>query len=54
MKKGKNSDYCYLSNRKMIEVVFPPRVSLLAFYSSEKVLSAQAKFAHSHALASVL
>ena len=32
MKKGKkNSDYYYLSNRKMIEVVFSSRVSLLAF-----------------------
>ena len=42
MKKGKkNSDCYYLSNRKMIEVVFSSRVSLLAFYSSEKVLSAQ-------------
>ena len=42
MKKGKkNSDYYYLSNRKMIEVVFSSRVSLLAFYSSQKVLSTQ-------------
>ena len=42
MKKGKkNSDYYYLSNKKMIEVVFSSRVSLLVFYSSEKVLSAQ-------------
>ena len=29
--KEKNSDYYYLSNRKMIEVVFSSRVSLLAF-----------------------
>ena len=40
-KRKKNSDYYYLSNRKMIEVVFSSRVSLLVFYSSEKVLSAQ-------------
>ena len=40
MKKGKKHltiiTY-YLSNGKMIEVVFSSRVSLLAFYSSEKV-----------------
>ena len=40
-KREKNSDYYYLSNKKMIEAVFSSRVSLLAFYSSEKVLSAQ-------------
>ena len=33
----KNSDYYYLSNRKMIDIVFSSPVSLLAFYSSEKV-----------------
>ena len=33
--KWKNSDYYYLSNRKMIEVVFSSRVSLLAFYFEE-------------------
>ena len=30
-----NSDYYYLSNRKMIEAVFSSRVSLLAFYFQE-------------------
>ena len=39
--KKKHSDYYNLSNRKMIEVFFSSRVSLLVFYSSEKVLSAQ-------------
>ena len=32
-----NSDYYYLSNRKMIEVVFSSRVSLLAFYFLESL-----------------
>ena len=37
MKKGKkNSDCYYLSNRKMIEVVFSSRVSLLVFSLDEK------------------
>ena len=40
-KRKKNSDYYYLSNRKVIEVVCSSRISLLAFYSSEEVLSAQ-------------
>ena len=40
-KKKENSDYYHLSNRKMIDVVFFSLVSLLAFHSSEKVLSAQ-------------
>ena len=40
-KKKKYSDYYYLSNGKVIEVVCSSRISLLAFYSSEKVLSAQ-------------
>ena len=31
----KNSDYYYLRNRKMIEVVFSSQVSLLAFYFRE-------------------
>ena len=35
-KSGENSDYYYLSNRKMIEVVFFSRVSLqLALYFGE-------------------
>ena len=37
IKIEENSDYYYLSNRKMIEVVFSSRVSLLPFIS-EKVL----------------
>ena len=41
VQKENKTDYYYLSNRRMIEVVFSSRVSLLAFYSSEKVLSAQ-------------
>ena len=41
VKRKKNSDYYYLSNRKMIEVVFSSRVSLLPFYSYKKVSSAQ-------------
>ena len=43
MKKEKKiySDYYYLSNRKVMEVVWSSRISLLAFYSSEEVLSAQ-------------
>ena len=40
-KEKKYSDYYYLSNGKVIEVVCSSRISLLAFYSSEKVLSAQ-------------
>ena len=35
IKSEENSDYYYLSNRKMIEVVFSSRVSLLAFYFQE-------------------
>ena len=35
IKSGENSDYYYLSNRKMIEVVFSSRVSLLAIYFGE-------------------
>ena len=40
-KEKKYSDYYYLSNRKVIEVVCSFRISLLAFYSSDEVLSAQ-------------
>ena len=39
--KKKYSDYYYLSNGKVIEVVCSSRISLLTFYSSEEVLSAQ-------------
>ena len=35
IKSEENSDYYYLSNRKMIEAVFSSRVSLLAFYFQE-------------------
>ena len=40
-KEKKNSDYYYLSNRKVIEIVCSSPISLLAFHSSEEVLSAQ-------------
>ena len=40
-KRKKNSDYYYLSNRKVIEIVCSSPISLLAFYSSEEVLSTQ-------------
>ena len=40
-KRKKNSDCYYLSNRKMIKVVFSSRVSLLSFCGSMKVLRAQ-------------
>ena len=40
-KEKKYSDYYYLSNRKVIEVVWSSRISLLASYSSEEDLSAQ-------------
>ena len=40
-KEKKYFDYFYLSNRKVIEVVCSSRISLLAFYSSDEVLSAQ-------------
>ena len=36
-KEKKYSDYYYLSNRKVIEVVCSSRISLLAIYSSEEV-----------------
>ena len=35
IKNEEDSDYYFLSNRKMIEVVFYSRVSLLAFYFRE-------------------
>ena len=35
IKSEENSDYNYLCNRKMIEVVFSSRVSLLALYFRE-------------------
>ena len=35
IKNEENSDYYYLSNRKMIEVVFSSRVTLLSFYFRE-------------------
>ena len=35
IKSEENSDYNYLCNRKIIEVVFSSRVSLLAFYFRE-------------------
>ena len=40
-KKKKYCDYYYLNNGKVIEVVCSSRISLLAFYSYEEVLSAQ-------------
>ena len=43
-KEKKYSDYYYLSNRKVIEVVCSSRISLLAFYSSKEVLSAPGLF----------
>ena len=38
IKSEENSDYYYLSNRKMIEVVFSSRVSLLIFYRLQLTL----------------